>query len=227
MVWLIPLLFVIFFMGVPITFSLGVVSLLGLVIAKVPLLLVVQRLWTAVDTFSLVAVPLFILAGDLMSQGGISRRLVDFAQALVGHFTSGLAMVAVIACMFFAAVSGSAIADAAAIGGILIPTMIANRYHPPFTASLVAAAGTIGPIIPPSIPMVLYGAMTNTSIAMLFAGGFLPGVLMGVGLMIYSYYVGKRRGYLGRETRANLREVARGFVNALLAMLMPVIIIGG
>jgi C4-dicarboxylate transporter DctM subunit len=190
-------------------------------------LLVVQRLWTAVDTFSLVAVPLFILAGDLMSQGGISRRLVEFAQALVGHFTSGLAMVAVVACMFFAAVSGSAIADAAAIGGILIPTMIANRYHPPFTASLVAAAGTIGPIIPPSIPMVLYGAMTNTSIAMLFAGGFLPGVLMGVGLMLYSYHVGKQRGYVGRATRASLREVARGFMNALLAMLMPVIIIGG
>ncbi len=114
-----------------------------------------------------------------------------------------------------------------AIGGILIPTMIANRYHPPFTASLVAAAGTIGPIIPPSIPMVLYGAMTNTSIAMLFAGGFLPGVLMGVGLMVYSYYVGKRRGYVGRERRASLAEVLRGFVSALLALLMPIIIIGG
>lgn len=227
MVWLIPLLFVFFFIGMPITFSLGVTSLLGLMLTKVPLLLIVQRLWTAVDTFSLVAVPLFILAGDLMSRGGISRRLVDFAQALVGHFTSGLAMVAVVACMFFAAVSGSAIADAAAIGGILIPTMIANGYSPPFTASLVAAAGTIGPIIPPSIPMVLYGAMTNTSIAMLFAGGFLPGVLMGVGLMIYSYYVGKQRGYLGREKHAGLKEVAQGFVNALLAMLMPIIIIGG
>lgn len=227
MTWLIPLLFGFFLMGIPITFSLGVASLLGLIIAKVPLLLVVQRLWTAVDTFSLVAVPLFILAGELMSHGGISRRLVDFAQALVGHLTSGLAMVAVVACMFFAAVSGSAIADAAAIGGLLIPTMIANKYHPPFTASLVAAAGTIGPIIPPSIPMVLYGAMTNTSIAMLFAGGFIPGVLMGLGLMAYAYYVGKQRGYLGREKRASLAEIARGFVNALLAMLMPVIIIGG
>ncbi len=227
MVWLIPLLFLFFLMGMPITFSLGVTSLLGLLLTDVPLLVIVQRLWTAVDTFSLVAVPLFILAGDLMSNGGISRRLVDFAQALVGHLTSGLAMVAVVACMFFAAVSGSAIADAAAIGGLLIPTMIANRYHPPFTASLVAAAGTIGPIIPPSIPMVLYGAMTNTSIAMLFAGGFVPGVLMGIGLMVYSYHVGKKRGYVGRETRAGLREVFRGFANAILAMLMPVIIIGG
>jgi len=227
MVWLIPLLFVFFIMGMPITFSLGVASLVGLLLMDVPLIVIAQRLWTAVDTFTLVAVPLFILAGELMSRGGISRRLVDFAQALVGHFTSGLAMVAVVACMFFAAVSGSAIADAAAIGGLLIPTMIANRYHPPFTASLVAAAGTIGPIIPPSIPMVIYGAMTNTSIAMLFAGGFLPGVLMGGSLMVYSYYVGKRRGYKGQEERATMAEMVRGFMHALLALLMPVIIIGG
>jgi C4-dicarboxylate transporter DctM subunit len=227
MIWLIPLLFVFFMMGVPITFSLGVASLVALLLMDVPLIVIAQRLWTAVDTFTLVAVPLYILAGDLMSRGGISRRLVEFAQALVGHFTSGLAMVAVVACMFFAAVSGSAIADAAAIGGLLIPVMIANRYHPPFTASLVAAAGTIGPIIPPSIPMVIYGAMTNTSIAMLFAGGVLPGILMGLSLMAYSYYVGKQRGYKGREERAPLAEVVRGFINAFLAMLMPIIIIGG
>ena len=228
MVWMmILLLFVLFLCGVPITFSLGVASLVGLLLMDVPLLVIAQRLWTAVDTFTLVAVPLFILAGDLMSRGGISRRLVDFAQALVGHFTSGLAMVAVVACMFFAAVSGSAVADAAAIGGMLIPTMIAQRYHPTFTASLVAAAGTIGPIIPPSIPMVLYGSMTSTSIAMLFAGGFIPGVLMGVSLMAYSFHIGKQRGYKGREQRATLTEIVRGFLNAFLAMLMPGIIIGG
>lgn len=226
--WLIiALLFALFLAGVPITFSLGIASVVGLLMMDVPLVVIAQRLWTAVDTFTLVAVPLFILAGDLMSRGGISRRLVDFAQALVGHLTSGLAMVAVIACMFFAAVSGSAIADAAAIGGLLIPTMIANRYHPAFTASLISAAGTIGPIIPPSIPMVLYGSMTNTSIAMLFAGGLIPGVLMGVTLMIYAYYVGRKRGYKGRERHASAAEIFRGFMNALLAMLMPAIIIGG
>jgi len=226
--WLmIVLLFGLFLLGVPITFSLGAASVVGLLLMDVPLMVIAQRLWTAVDTFTLVAVPLFILAGDLMSRGGISRRLVDFSQALVGHLTSGLAMVAVVACMFFAAVSGSAVADAAAIGGLLIPTMIANRYHPAFSASLISAAGTIGPIIPPSIPMVLYGAMTNTSIAMLFAGGFVPGILMGVSLMVYCYYVGKQRGYKGREHRAPVSEVFRGFMNALLAMLMPGIIIGG
>lgn len=227
MIWLVPLLFAFFLMGIPITFSLGVAAVVGLLLTGTPLVVIVQKLWTAVDTFPLVAVPLFILAGDIMSVGGITRRLVDFAQALVGHLTSGLAMVAVVACMFFAAVSGSAIADAAAIGGLLIPAMVANRYHAPFSASLVAAAGTIGPIIPPSIPMVLYGVMTNTSIAKLFAGGFLPGVLMGLGLMVYSYYIGKRRGYVGREQRAGMREILRGLVNALLAMIMPIIIIGG
>ncbi len=226
--WLmIALLFGLFLLGVPITFSLGVASLVGLLLMDIPLVVIAQRLWTAVDTFTLVAVPLFILAGDLMSRGGISRRLVDFAQALVGHLTSGLAMVAVVACMFFAAVSGSAIADAAAIGGLLIPAMVANRYHPAFSASLISAAGTIGPVIPPSIPMVLYGAMTNTSIAMLFAGGFVPGVLMGATLMAYCYYVGRQRGYKGREYKAPAAEVFRGFVNALLAMFMPGIIIGG
>lgn len=226
-VWLIPLLFAFFLMGIPITFSLGVAALLGLILNGMPLVVMVQKLWTAVDTFPLVAVPLFILAGDIMSAGGITRRLVDFAQALVGHMTSGLAMVAVVACMFFAAVSGSAIADAAAIGGILIPAMVSNRYGPAFTASLVASAGTIGPIIPPSIPMVLYGVMTNTSIAKLFAGGAIPGIIMGLGLMAYSYYVGRQRGYQGRAQRATLAEIGRGFLDALLAMAMPLIIIGG
>jgi C4-dicarboxylate transporter DctM subunit len=227
MAWLLLVLFGLFFAGVPITFSLGITALLGLLATGMPLVVVVQKLWTAVDTFPLVAVPLFILAGDIMAVGGITRRLVDFAQALVGHMTSGLAMVAVVGCMFFAAVSGSAIADAAAIGGLLIPAMVANGYHAPFAAALVASAGTIGPIIPPSIPMVLYGVMTNTSIAKLFAAGAIPGIIMGLGLMTYAWYVGRQRGYQGRETHASLREIARGFLDALLAMLMPVIIIGG
>lgn len=225
--WLIPFLFVLFLSGVPIAFSLGVATIVGMILTDAPMLVLVQKLWTSIDSFAIVAVPLFILAGALMSYGGISRRLVDFAQALVGHMTSGLAMVAVIGCMFFAAVSGSAIADAAAIGGILIPMMISQGYHPRFTTSLVAAAGTIGPIIPPSIPMVLYGVMTTTSIAKLFAGGFIPGVLMGVSLMAYSYYLGKKRGYLGRAKRATVGELVRGFFSALLALIMPIIIIGG
>lgn len=227
MAWLILLLFALFLAGIPITFALGLTSLVGLLLKGIPLLVLVQKLWTGVDSFSLVAVPLFIMAGSLMSYGGISRRLVEFAQMLVGHWTAGLAMVSIVGCMFFAAVSGSAIADAAAIGGLLIPAMVAQGYDRRFAATLVASAGTIGPIIPPSIPMVLYGVMAGASIAKLFAAGFIPGVLMGVGLALYAYSVGKQRGYRGRETRATLREVRVGLKDAVLPLATPLIIIGG
>jgi C4-dicarboxylate transporter, DctM subunit len=179
------------------------------------------------DSFPIVAVPLFILAGSLMSYGGIARRLVDFAQSVVGHYPSGLAMVGVVGCVFFAAVSGSAIATAAAMGGLLIPLMTERGYHRTFSAPLLASAGTIGPVIPPSIPLVVYGVIANTSIAQLFAAGFIPGVLMGGSLMILSYFIGKKRGYVGRATRATCREMVAGFGSALLALLMPIIIIGG
>ena len=175
MVWLIVLLFVFFLVGIPITFSLGIASVIGLIVTNTPLVVLAQRLWTALDTFPIVAVPLFILAGALMSYGGIARRLVDFAQSLVGHYPSGFAMVGVVGCMFFAAVSGSAIATAAAMGGLLIPLMTERGYDRGFSAPLLASAGTIGPVIPPSIPLVIYGIIANTSIAQLFAGGFIPG----------------------------------------------------
>lgn len=224
---LIGILFVFFLFGIPIGFSLGLASLVGLLATGTPLVVLAQRLWTALDTFPLVAVPLFILAGALMSYGGIARRLVDFAQSIVGHFPSGLAMVGVVGCMFFSAVSGSAIATAAAMGGLLIPLMTERGYHRTFSAPLLAAAGTIGPVIPPSIPLVVYGVIANASIAQLFAGGFIPGVLMGAVLLVYSYIIGKQRGYVGRETRATCREVVTGFGSALLALFMPIIIIGG
>ncbi|MCL5045456.1 MAG: TRAP transporter large permease, partial [Actinobacteria bacterium] len=224
---LILVVFLLFILGVPITFALGAVSLLGLLITGTPLTVLVQRMFTGLDSFPLVAVPLFILAGGLMSVGGISRRLVDFAQMLVGHFTAGLAMVSVVAAMFFSAVTGSAIADTAAIGGLMIPAMIEEGYDRRFSAALLASAGSIGPIIPPSIPMVLYGVMASASIAELFMGGVVPGVMMGLALMAISYYVGRKRGYRGRARLATPREILRGLQDAVLAMLMPLIIIGG
>lgn len=220
---LIIVLFLLFFLGVPITFALGAVSLLGLLVTGTPLTVLVQRMFTGLDSFPLVAVPLFILAGGLMSVGGISKRLVDFAQMLVGHFTAGLAMVSVVAAMFFSAVTGSAIADTAAIGGLMIPAMVRQGYDRRFSAALLAS----GPIIPPSIPMVLYGVMASTSIAELFMGGVVPGVMMGLALMVISYYVGRKRGYRGRARLAAPREILIGFKDAVLAMLMPLIIIGG
>ena len=220
-------LFAAFFIGVPICFALGIVSLGSLIHSGMPLIVVIQRMFTGGDSIALIAIPLFMLAGELMFRGGMSKRLVDFADTLLGHFPSGLAMVSILACMFFAAITGSAIAATAAIGGIMIPLMKERGYDYTFSAPLLACGGSIGPIIPPSIPLLVYGVLASVSVADLFVGGIVPGLLMGLGLMIYSYIVGKKRGYLGRETRATLREVVHSAGSALLALLMPIIILGG
>lgn len=175
---LIILLFGLFIVGVPICFSLGLISLYGVAAAGYPLSVITQRMFTGADSISLIAIPLFILAGGLMVQGGMSRRIVDFADALIGHFPSGLAMVSILACMFFAAITGSAIAATAAIGGIMIPLMKEKGYENTFSAPLLACGGSIGPVIPPSIPLLLYGTMASVSIGKLFIGGFIPGIIM-------------------------------------------------
>lgn len=220
-------LFVAFIFGVPIAFSLGLVSLGGVVLNDFPLLVVIQRMFTGADSIALIAIPLFMFAGELMFQGGMSGRIVNFADTLLGHFPSGLAMVSILACMFFAAITGSAIAATAAIGGIMIPLMKEKGYDNRFSAPLLACGGSIGPIIPPSIPLLLYGVMANVSVGKLFIGGFVPGILMGLGLMVYSYIVGKKRNYTGRDTKAPISEVLKSGKDAFLALLMPVIIIGG
>lgn len=221
------LLFALFLVGIPICFSLGLVSLFGIMQGGYPPTVVVQRMFTGTDSMALIAIPLFILAGGLMVQGGISKRIVDFADALIGHLPSGLAMVSILACMFFAAITGSAIAATAAIGGIMIPIMEKKGYENTFSAPLLACGGSIGPIIPPSIPLLLYGTMAGVSVGKLFIGGFVPGIIMGLGLMIYSYVVGKKRHYVGREKRATTREIVKTGKDALLALIMPIIIIGG
>lgn len=227
MMWLIVLLFVLFMLRIPIAFSLGIISLLGLIISDTNLVVIAQKSFSGVDSFTLVAIPLFILAGELMTVGGISKRLVSFAELLVGHLPAGLGMVAVVACTFFAAISGSAIADAAAIGGILIPAMVAHGYDRRFSATLVASASTIGPVIPPSIPMILFGVMANVSIGDLFLAGVAPGILMAASLMTYTYFMGKKLNIRGRDRIATPREIITGLKDAFLALLLPVIIIGG
>ena len=209
-------LFIAFFVGVPICFALGIVSIGSLIASGMPLIVTVQRMFTGGDSIALIAIPLFMLSGELMFRGGMSKRLVDFADTLLGHFPSGLAMVSILACMFFAAITGSAIAATAAIGGIMIPLMKERGYEYTFSAPLLACGGSIGPIIPPSIPLLVYGVLASVSVADLYVGGVIPGILMGIGLMIYSYFVGKKRGYMGRETRASFREVVKSAVNALL-----------
>ena len=146
MVWTIGLLFLLFFLRIPIVFALGITSVIGLYLSDINMVVIAQKIVSGLDNVSLIAIPLFILAGDLMNQGGISKRLINFSEKLVGHFTSGLAMVAILASMFFSAVSGSAIATTAAIGAMMIPTMMANGYDKKYTAALIPSAGTIGPL---------------------------------------------------------------------------------
>ena len=227
MIWLIALLFVLFLFRIPIAFGIGITSLVGLWLSGTDLVVTAQKIFSGIDSFSLVAIPLFILAGEIMTAGGISKRLVDFAALLVGHLPAGLAMVAVLACTFFSAISGSAIADAAAIGGILIPAMIAQGYDRRFASTLVASASTIGPVIPPSIPMILYGVMASVSIGDLFMAGIVPGFLMAAVLMVYVYYYGVKNNIKGRATKPTFAEVMRGLKDASLALLLPIIIIGG
>jgi len=220
-------LIVFLFVGTPLAFTLGISSLAALIAqGGVPLAVVTQRMFVAVDSFSLLAIPFFILAGELMNSGGITQRLVDFADKLVGHIVGGLSHVVVVTNMIMAGISGSAAADAAATGAILIPTMIRRGYSPSFAGAISAAASTIGPIIPPSIPMVVYGSIANVSIGRLFLGGVIPGAAMGLFLMAVAYAISTRRGY-PKEPRASLAQIRRSFYASFWAMVMPLIILGG
>jgi len=210
---------------VAVTFGLGATLFLA-VCTDVPLTLIPQQMFGGVDSTVLQAVPFFLLAGALMDKGGISRRLINFANALVGWIAGGLAMVSVVASMFFAGISGSAAADSAAVGSVMIPAMAKKGYAKDFAAALIACAGTIGTMIPPSIPMIIYGATTGTSIGGLFIAGVVPGVLMGLALMAHAYAVSRHRGYSGLAL-PSAHEAWVAFREALLTLLMPVIVVGG
>lgn len=212
---------------VPVSFSLAIASVLALVInTDVDTAVIVQRMYTAAESFSLVAVPFFIMAGGFMETGGISRRLVTFASSLVGQIRGGLAMVSVVASMFFAGVSGSTAADTAAIGSILVPAMERKKYGKDIATSIVACAGAIGIIIPPSIPMVILGVTAGISIGGLFLGGFIPGIMVGFALMATSYYFAKKRN-LPAEPRASASQLWKSFKDSILAIMTAVIILGG
>lgn len=216
-----------FAMGVPIAIALGLSSAIALLWdGNLSLIILVQRFFTSIDSFPLLAIPLFILAGTIMEVGGLSQRLVNFANAITGHLPGGLGLVMVVTSLFFSAISGSGAATAAAVGSILIPSMIARGYHKRFAAALQSASGELGIILPPSIPIILYGVTTGTSIGALFLAGVIPGLLIAVGLMIAVYGIAKKRGYK-REKRATAKEFWTAFREAGLALVMPVIILGG
>lgn len=215
-------------LGVPIAIVLGMSSLTAIYFGStIPMSIIPQRMFTAADSFPLLAIPLFMIAGSLMDSGGISKRLINVAKTLVGSFTGGLAMAAVLTCMFFAAISGSGPATVAAIGGIMIPAMVHEGYDKAFAASVMAVAGAIGIIIPPSIPMVTYGVMSGVSIGGLFTGGFGPGLTVGLALMITCYVISKKRGFGGAKVPFSFSAFAKAFIGSFWALLMPVIILGG
>lgn len=214
--------------GIPIGYSIAMSTLVVLLaFTDLPMALITQNAITGVDSFPLMAIPFFILAGSLMSTGGVARRIVNFANVCLGMVTGGLGFVTTAACMFFAAISGSAVATTSAIGATMIPEMEKHGYDRGFSASLTAAAGSIGVIIPPSIPFVIYGVCVNVSIGELFIAGLIPGILMGIALMIACYIMSKRHGYTGTGHVPTGREVWASFKDAFWALLTPVIILGG
>lgn len=225
-------LFFFIFLSVPIGISIGLSTLFVVVFFSdnIPFTTYLQKAFTALDSFPLMAIPLFILAGLLMGSGGISRRLLNFADALVGFIVGGLAMVTVVACMFFAAISGSGPATVASIGSFMIPSMKEKNYGGAFASALTASAGTIGVIIPPSIPFVLFGVVGSVSIGGLFLAGILPGILIGLGLMIVSFFILKKKDLKPSETSTNkidIKYVFKTLWDAKWAILTPVIVLGG
>lgn len=220
-------LLILLLIDVPIALTFGISSLLFLLSGpNIPLTVIPQTLYNSTESFTLLAVPLFILAGNLMDRGGLSKRIVDFASALVGFIKGGLAMVSVVSAMIFAGISGSANADTAAIGSILIPAMKNKNYNPSMAATVVAAAGSIGVIIPPSIPMVVYASIANVSVGAMFLGGVIPGILIGISLMILSYIIALKED-LPAENNLSLKNIWETGKDAILAMGMPLIVLGG
>ncbi len=231
MLWLfLGILFFFIIFGLPIVFCLGLANIAMLYVMNIPFMVLPAKIISGMNSFPLLAIPFFMFVGEVMNRGGIAKRLVDFADSLVGHITGGLGHVAILSSMFFGGISGSAVAEAAAIGGLLVPPMKEEGYPPSFAAAVTASASVIGIIIPPSIPFILFGIVTNTSIARIFLGGIIPGIIVGLSLMVTTWFLTKKHGYgkmKGSSHKFNIKRVAQTFKGAWLALSIPVIVVGG
>lgn len=231
MISLLFISFIVFlFISLPIAVCLGFASLVALYLKGIPLITVAQSVFESLDSFALMAVPFFILAGNLMQTGGMSRRLINLANVLVGWFRGGLGSVAVLTSMFFATISGSSSATTAAVGSTLIPAMENKGYPKNFATATCAASGELGVIIPPSIPMVVYGLVANVSVGSLFLGGFIPGIMIGLSLILVIIIVARVKGFdvVHRTDKLQwLKDLWKAFLDSALALLMPFIILGG
>jgi C4-dicarboxylate transporter DctM subunit len=227
MIWILFAVFLISLaMGVPIAFSLGLSSFAYIFFSDIPLVIIPQKLYAGIDVFVLLCVPGFILAGNLMNKGGITERVVGFSNAMVGHIRGGLGLANIVASMIFAGISGTAVADSASLGAILIPAMKKEGYEPEFACAVTASSSTIGPIIPPSLPMIIAGTLTGLSVAKLFIAGAVPGLLLGIGLLVVSYYISKKKNHPKGE-RVSWKERGRQFLGAFWALLMTFVILFG
>lgn len=226
-IFIFAIFFLLLFLGIPIAISLGGSALAYVVlIADIPPIVVAQQIMSSVDSFTLMAVPFFVMAGVLMEFGGISKRIVAFAKALVGHFTGGLALVVILSSLFFAAMTGSGVAATAAVGGIMIPSMIKSGYDEDFACALQGTAGIFGPLIPPSIAMVLYAIGANQSVSDMLIAGIGPGLLQSSLVVIVAIYICKKRGFKG-EGKFKWSNVWNTFKESIWALLAPLIILGG
>jgi tripartite ATP-independent transporter DctM subunit len=219
--------FILLFINLPVAFAIGFSSMVALnFYVDLPFSAIVTRMYSGVDSFTLLAIPFFIAAGEIMNESGITDKIVSFSKNLVGHIKGGLAHVSIVSSMFFSGISGSATADASALGSMLIPAMKKSGIDTDFAVAVSASSSAIGPIIPPSILFVIYGSIANVSIAKLFLGGVIPGLLIGFGLMLVTYFYAKKRGYPS-EKRSSLKKLFRSFLDSIIALMMPVIILGG
>ena len=218
---------VLLFLGVPIAVILGVTTLVSLVFfSSTPLTIITQQLFNALDQFVLLAIPFFILAGAVMTRGGIARRLIAFVNALVGWFPGGLAMAGILACIFFAAISGSSPATVVAIGSIMIPALVKAGYGEKFSLGLITVSGSLGIVIPPSIPMILYCLVMNVSVSEIFMAGVMPGLLIGFALMVYTFFVAKKHNWR-IEHKASLSRLIQAGKEGIWALALPFIVLGG
>lgn len=226
-VWIMFIIFLILlFTRVPIAYSLGISAVIYLLLEGIPFNIVAEKMYAGMDSFTMVCIPSFILAGNLMNTGGITKRIVAFCNVFVGHIRGALAYINILASVLFAGISGTALADVASLGSMLIPAMKDEGYDADFSVAITASTSVVGPIIPPSVPMVIAGTLTNLSIAKLFVGGIMPGLIMGLGFIIPTYYMAKKRNYPKHE-RVPMKERVKIIKDVIWALLMPLILMVG
>ena len=228
---MVAVLFIVFIaalaIGVPVAFSLGLASVAYMLGSHIQMINFAQYFFKGLDSFTLLCIPGFTFAGNLMNQGGISEKLLDFADALVGHITGGLAYANVLASMVFAGISGTALSDTVALGGVEIPMMVNQGYDVPFSVAITAASSCLGPIIPPSVPMIMAATMTGLSVSKMFMAGIVPGLLLGLGMCGTCYVLSVKRHYPKRDKAASWSHILHATKEAIWALIMVAIILFG